>query len=163
MANYDKRRAWISGFTGSAGLAVITETKAALWTDGRYFIQAEMQLNKNFWTLQRVGESPMVADWLRAELAVPNMQASPQSNNASILVGRYAKFTSIDDWRALARSLAASNIQLVSPERDLVDQIWPAREREARIVEPLRIHKLPFTGNKCACVALYVQLSAYLI
>lgn len=39
IANCDKRRAFISGFTGSAGTAVVTLDKAALWTDGRYFLQ----------------------------------------------------------------------------------------------------------------------------
>lgn len=39
IANCDKRRAFISGFTGSAGTAVVTADKAALWTDGRYFLQ----------------------------------------------------------------------------------------------------------------------------
>uniref|UniRef100_F6I1E9 Creatinase N-terminal domain-containing protein n=1 Tax=Vitis vinifera TaxID=29760 RepID=F6I1E9_VITVI len=48
------RRAYISGFTGSAGTAVVTKDKGALWTDGRYFLQAEKQLSSN-WILMRVG------------------------------------------------------------------------------------------------------------
>lgn len=44
IANCDKRRAFISGFTGSAGTAVVTLEKAALWTDGRYFLQVLHQL-----------------------------------------------------------------------------------------------------------------------
>ena len=39
--------------TGSAGIAVVTKNKAALWTDSRYYLQAEMQLNKQFWTLMK--------------------------------------------------------------------------------------------------------------
>lgn len=54
MADCDQRRAYISGFTGSAGTAVITETHACLWTDGRYFNQAEKQLDSN-WTLMKEG------------------------------------------------------------------------------------------------------------
>ena len=50
----DKRREWISGFTGSAGTAVITGDQAALWTDGRYFEQATKQLDCN-WILMREG------------------------------------------------------------------------------------------------------------
>lgn len=44
IANCDKRRAFISGFTGSAGTAVVTHDKAALWTDGRYFLQVRRVL-----------------------------------------------------------------------------------------------------------------------
>ena len=48
-------RAFISGFDGSAGTAVVTATNALLWTDGRYFIQAEAQMDEN-WTLMKIGQ-----------------------------------------------------------------------------------------------------------
>lgn len=51
-----KRRQWISGFTGSQGTAVITESQAALWTDGRYFEQAENELDNN-WILMKEGKA----------------------------------------------------------------------------------------------------------
>lgn len=54
IAPRDRRRHFISGFTGSAGTAVITETEALLWTDGRYYLQAEQQLNNKTWTLMKV-------------------------------------------------------------------------------------------------------------
>lgn len=54
LADCDARRAYISGFTGSAGLAVITISKANLFTDGRYFLQASKQLDDN-WVLQKQG------------------------------------------------------------------------------------------------------------
>ena len=44
VASYWKTREWISGFTGSAGTAVFTKDEAGLWTDGRYFLQAESEL-----------------------------------------------------------------------------------------------------------------------
>ncbi len=47
LADYYKTRVWISGFTGSAGTVVITHNKAILWTDGRYFIQAEKELKES--------------------------------------------------------------------------------------------------------------------
>ncbi|KAG8332677.1 Xaa-Pro aminopeptidase 1 [Homalodisca vitripennis] len=53
-ANFD-RIAFISGFTGSAGTAVVTETTACLWTDGRYFLQAADQMDEN-WTLMKEGK-----------------------------------------------------------------------------------------------------------
>ena len=50
----DARREFISGFDGSAGTAVVTKDCAALWTDGRYFLQAETQLGPD-WTLMKAG------------------------------------------------------------------------------------------------------------
>ena len=56
VGEYFKAREFISGFTGSAGTAVITPDKAGLWTDGRYFIQAEQELAGTGITLYRMGE-----------------------------------------------------------------------------------------------------------
>jgi len=65
----DNRRAFISGFTGSAGTAVVATSKAALWTDGRYFLQAEQQLGSG-WTLMKGGVpgTPEISDWLVGEV-----------------------------------------------------------------------------------------------
>ena len=46
LADYYKTRVWISGFTGSAGTVVVTEDEAILWTDGRYWIQAENEIRR---------------------------------------------------------------------------------------------------------------------
>ena len=54
IAACDERRAFISGFTGSAGTAVITENQALLWADGRYYLQASEQIDNN-WTLMKQG------------------------------------------------------------------------------------------------------------
>lgn len=56
LASCDLRREFISGFSGSAGTAVVTESKAALWTDGRYYLQAEKQLDSN-WILMKDGSA----------------------------------------------------------------------------------------------------------
>lgn len=65
-----KGREWISGFDGSAGVAVVTMTHAALWTDSRYFIAAANQLAGTEFQLMKQGlpETPTIADWLGAEL-----------------------------------------------------------------------------------------------
>ncbi|KAF8409917.1 hypothetical protein HHK36_002436 [Tetracentron sinense] len=59
----DKRRQFVSGFTGSAGLALITMNDARLWTDGRYFLQATQQLSDR-WKLMRIGQDPALDNWL---------------------------------------------------------------------------------------------------
>ncbi|MCC8063343.1 MAG: aminopeptidase P family N-terminal domain-containing protein, partial [Rikenellaceae bacterium] len=59
-------RAWISGFDGSAGTVVVTSERAALWTDSRYFLQAESQLEGTGIELQRMGlpGTPTIPQWL---------------------------------------------------------------------------------------------------
>lgn len=59
-------REWLTGFTGSAGTAVVTREAAALWTDSRYFLQAEEQLAGTPFTLMREGEegTPTIGEWL---------------------------------------------------------------------------------------------------
>jgi len=67
-----KTRAWISGFTGSAGTVVVTKDKAGLWTDSRYFLQAEEQLKDSGIDLYKEGlpETPAFSDWIVSELSV---------------------------------------------------------------------------------------------
>ena len=65
-----KARRWISGFTGSAGTAVVTTDKAALWTDSRYFIQATDQLQGTDYVLmkEKIEGTPTIAEWLSSVL-----------------------------------------------------------------------------------------------
>ncbi|XP_073676330.1 xaa-Pro aminopeptidase 2 [Garra rufa] len=67
IAPRDARLAWMSGFTGSAGTAVITQNKAVLWTDSRYWIQAERQIDCN-WELQRDASTRSITNWLILEI-----------------------------------------------------------------------------------------------
>src|SRR5262245_58389719 len=61
-----QRRAWISGFTGSAGLVAVTAAGAGLWTDSRYFLQAETELDPTAFTLFRSGQPDVqtLDEWL---------------------------------------------------------------------------------------------------
>ena len=69
VAECDERRAYISGFTGSAGLAIVTLDQAALITDGRYFLQASQELDSN-WTLMKSG-MPNVSTWQEFLINLP--------------------------------------------------------------------------------------------
>ncbi|RKP23946.1 hypothetical protein SYNPS1DRAFT_23960 [Syncephalis pseudoplumigaleata] len=69
----DKRRQYISGFSGSAGCAVVTRDAAALFTDGRYFLQASQELDDN-WTLMKQG-LPGVPTWQDYLLQVADARA----------------------------------------------------------------------------------------
>ncbi|XP_039299464.1 xaa-Pro aminopeptidase 1-like [Nilaparvata lugens] len=73
----DERLAFISGFTGSYGTAIVTETKAVLWTDGRYTLQARSQMDDN-WSLftEGLADSPTQSGWLVGELSGGRGQAT---------------------------------------------------------------------------------------
>ncbi|KAI8621745.1 putative Xaa-Pro aminopeptidase P [Chytriomyces sp. MP71] len=134
IAACDGRRGFISGFTGSAGLAVVTLKEAALWTDGRYFLQAGNQLDAN-WILQKSGMPgvPSKEEWLNKVLA-------PNSN-----VGIDPKLVTLSDARALVDALKPSNT-LVSVTDNLVDLVWGA-ERPAFPMNPINVLPVEFAGK----------------
>ncbi|KAI0294854.1 Creatinase/aminopeptidase [Multifurca ochricompacta] len=117
-AECDKRRAFISGFNGSAGTAIVTKEKAYLFTDGRYFLQAEQQLDKN-WTLMKQG-LPDVPTW--QEFITKNVTLPDH-------VGIDPELISASD----AKSFTGTDI---SYSENLVDLIW-ATARPARPKNPV--------------------------
>ena len=70
VGEHFKARKYITGFTGSAGTAVVTRTEAGLWTDARYFLQAAKQLEGSGVTLYRMGEEgvPTILEYLKSAL-----------------------------------------------------------------------------------------------
>lgn len=129
------RRAYISGFTGSAGTAVVTRHKAALWTDARYFLQAEKQLSPS-WILMRSGNwgVPNTTEWLNDVLAPGGR------------IGIDPFLFSSDAVNELKEAVAKSNHELVYLyDVNLVDEVW----KEARPMppnKPIRVHDLKHAG-----------------
>lgn len=113
IAACDNRRSFVSGFDGSSGTAVITHEDAALWTDGRYYLQAEKQLDSN-WSLMKEGlpEVPTQSEWLSKTL--------PQGSR----VGVDPFLMSYDIWKKLSKGLASSGHTLVPVDKNLVDLVW---------------------------------------
>uniref|UniRef100_A0A8C1QKQ6 X-prolyl aminopeptidase (aminopeptidase P) 2, membrane-bound n=1 Tax=Cyprinus carpio TaxID=7962 RepID=A0A8C1QKQ6_CYPCA len=109
IAPRDARLAWMSGFTGSAGTAVITQNKAVLWTDSRYWIQAERQMDCN-WELQRDASIRSITNWLILEI--------PEGDQ----VGFDPFLFSVGDT-----NLAPAGRILKSIPDNLVDKIWTGR------------------------------------
>eukprot|EP00957_Ditylum_brightwellii_P129335 9866261-Ditylum_brightwellii.AAC.1 len=70
VSSCDERRSYLSGFSGSAGTALVTRDKALLWTDARYFVQTENQLDGDLWSLMKMYEPgvPEVNDWISENL-----------------------------------------------------------------------------------------------
>ena len=109
-------RKWLSGFTGSAGTLVITEKEGGLWTDSRYFLQAEEQLNGTGIDLQKEGLSstPSIAEWLGEKL------------QAGSKIGIDGWVNSISTVENLSRQLLTHQLTLISTE-DPFTSIWENR------------------------------------
>lgn len=116
IACCDKRRAFITGFTGSAGTAIVTPDEACLWTDGRYFLQAEKQLDSN-WKLMKesVAGSITQSDWL-VKVLPPNSR-----------VGVDPLLMPYNTWKPLATTLEEAGHLLIPVTENLVDLIWDDR------------------------------------
>lgn len=114
IADCDARRQFISKFTGSNGTAVITLDKAALWTDGRYHLQASKELDLANWTLMKDGlpDTPTQGDWLKDVL----------SEGSKVGVDPF--LLSHDSWKRLSKELKSGKITLVPVAENLIDQIW---------------------------------------
>lgn len=113
IAPRDRRREFISGFTGSAGTAVVTQTQALLWTDGRYFQQAENQLNEN-WTLMKDGLPDVLtmAQWLQK-----NCKKGER-------IGVDANLMSTRIWGTLATAIESQGCIMTAVKENLVDLVW---------------------------------------
>ncbi len=133
-----KRREFISGFTGSAGLFACSPTEAGLWTDGRYFLQAETELAGSGIKLFRQGNAG-VPDW--KEWLVQQCKNKGQGR-----VGVNPSLFAADKYQALDEHLKAVGITLVPVEKDLIDRVWGEARPQARLT-PLRRHPQSFAGR----------------
>lgn len=111
-----KSRRWISGFTGSAGTAVVTTDKAALWTDSRYFIQANEQLADSDFVLmkEKIEGTPSISEWLGSVLPKGSVVAVDGWVNT------------VSEVEALQNDLTAYGLS-VRTDIDPYDEIWTDR------------------------------------
>ncbi|KAM7417374.1 hypothetical protein PAMA_017163 [Pampus argenteus] len=114
IAPRDSRVAFMTGFTGSAGTAVVTLTKAAMWTDSRYWIQAERQMDCN-WELERDVSVRTVAEWLISEV--------PSGGK----IGFDPFVFSLEKHEDYSINLESSNRIMKSIPINLVDKVWKER------------------------------------
>ncbi|PKA59917.1 Xaa-Pro aminopeptidase [Apostasia shenzhenica] len=135
VSDRDKRRAFISGFTGSAGLALITMNEALLWTDGRYFLQATQQLSDQ-WKLMRIGEDPSVEKWISDNLKV----------DAAVGIDPWC--VSVDTAERWTESFSKNGQKLIQLSTNLVDKIWS--DRPVAEVHPVTLQPFEFAGRTVA-------------
>jgi len=115
VPDYYKVREWASGFTGSSGVLVITRSAAALWTDSRYYIQAEKELKDSGIYVMKDGleQTPTIEEWLNNNLE----EQKKISINSELI-----SYTKFDDLKS---KLLKKNIELV--HFDLISIVWNKR------------------------------------
>ena len=116
VGDYFKSREFMSGFTGSSGTLIISMDKAGLWTDGRYFIQAEQELKDSGIKLFKMGEEgvPTIEEYLLEKL--------PKNST----LGFDGRVMSVKEGQSLANKLAFKGIN-IEYKYDLVNDIWEDR------------------------------------
>ena len=116
VGDYFKSREFMSGFTGSSGTLIISMDEAGLWTDGRYFIQAEQELKDSGIKLFKMGEEgvPTIEEYLLEKL--------PKNST----LGFDGRVMSVKEGQSLANKLAFKGIN-IEYKYDLVNDIWEDR------------------------------------
>ena len=137
VSEHWETRKWISGFTGSAGTAVITLEDAGLWTDSRYFIQAEEQLEGTGIRLfkDRLPETPSIGEWLGSILKEGNK------------VGIDGWVNSHQEAFGLNNELKAKGLALETMTEDIFDTLW--ENRPCLPQSPIFILDEARTGASC--------------
>ena len=133
ISDHYKVREFLTGFTGSAGTAVITADEAALWTDSRYFLQAEKELDEDAVTLYRAGiaGTPKIHEFLKQKLS----KGCRVSVDGRLVSGAWA-----DDMR---RALGALEAELIT-DADPAGQIW--EDRPALKFGPVHDYPVEYAG-----------------
>lgn len=139
-ADHWKGREWISGFTGSAGTAVVTLQSAALWTDSRYFIQAAGQLKGTEFQLMRLkmAGTPTIAEWIASELSTLNAQLSTE-------IGMDGMVNTVAVVEEMKEALRQKGGITVRTNFDPLARIWRDRPQVPR--NPVEIQPMELAGE----------------
>ncbi len=109
---YAERLAWLTGFSGSAGLAIVLTDKAVIFVDGRYTIQVKTQVNLNLFSVSHLTEEPP-PKWIEKSLS------------ADMRLGYDPKLHSVDGIRLFRKACDKVGVDLVACESNPIDAIWP--------------------------------------
>ncbi|HEX6660561.1 MAG TPA: M24 family metallopeptidase, partial [Sphingomicrobium sp.] len=119
VGSYAQRLAWLTGFQGSAGSAVVLPEEAAIFVDGRYTLQVRQQVSETEWSYQSVPETS-TTEWLK--------EHAPEGARIG-----YDPWLHTRDWVAKAKeALASHGAELVPVERNPIDEIWTDRPEASK-------------------------------
>ncbi|MDX2475492.1 MAG: aminopeptidase P family protein [Candidatus Krumholzibacteria bacterium] len=130
-----KHREWLSGFTGSAGELVIGLRKAGLWTDGRYFLQASIELKDSGISLMKMGEpeTPSMPEWVAAQLKKGQVLGVDPTVISVAAAGQFES------------ALAPHGIKVKFLRTNLVGKLWD--DRPDASLAPITNHSSKFAGE----------------
>jgi len=135
VGSYAQRLAWLTGFQGSAGSAVVLPQEAAIFVDGRYTLQVRDQVDGSHWSYQSVPETS-IADWLKVH--------APDGGRIG-----YDPWLHTKDWVNKAReALAEKGAELVAVRRNPIDAVWNDQPEPSRA--RLIVHPDEFAGRSSA-------------
>ena len=139
-----KGREWISGFDGSAGTAVVTMDGAALWTDSRYFIAAEEQLQGTEFHLMRMRmpETPTIAEWLEQQIIRPNTTIP---SSISTEIGIDGMCISLSDANELIADLHRHGGLTLRTNFDVLAEVW--HDRPEVPADKMQLHPIDYAGE----------------
>lgn len=149
VADHWMGRAWISGFNGSAGTAVVTMHSAALWTDSRYFLAAEEQLKGTEFQLMKlkIPGTPSIAEWLGKELQDVD---SPE-------VGLDGWVNSYSSTSGLIADLRKAGGITVRTNFDPLEEIW--KDRPSIPLNSVEIQPMEFAGEDVSSKIKRIRLA----
>jgi len=132
VAPSEERLAWLTGFTGSAGLAVVLREAAAIFVDGRYTLQAAQQVDERAWNIAPLVDPPPES-WLATHLQPGDRLGFDPWLHTSAAAER------------LAETCAKAGAELVAVDSNPVDAVWA--ERPQPPLGPVAVHDLGFAGE----------------
>ncbi|MFK7977629.1 MAG: aminopeptidase P family protein [Halioglobus sp.] len=132
---HNERLHWLTGFTGSAGVAIVLAEQAALFVDGRYTVQVRDQVDGQSYAFHHLIETPQIP-WLIEQLP------------AGARVGCDPRLHTLAWYQSAQTALAASDIKLVASPDNLIDQCWS--DRPEPIVSPAILLEERYTGETSA-------------
>ena len=132
VAPSEERLAWLTGFTGSAGMAIVLTEEAAVFVDGRYTLQASKQVDHKAWSVEPLADPPP-ENWLARHLLAGDRLGFDPWLHTSAAAER------------LAAACAKAGAELVAVDSNPVDSVWT--ERPPPPLAPVTVHGTPFSGE----------------
>ncbi|MEJ2433516.1 MAG: aminopeptidase P family protein, partial [Pseudolabrys sp.] len=130
-----ERLAWLTGFTGSAGFAIVLAAEAVIFVDGRYTVQAEAQVDKDVFAIEHLTDSPP-AQWLE------------QNVKSGAKIGYDPWLHTSESAERFKTACAKANAELVAVGDNPIDALW--RTRPAAPNAPVSLHDVKFAGESAA-------------
>ncbi|CDJ53114.1 X-prolyl aminopeptidase, putative [Eimeria brunetti] len=147
-ANAFARRSFLSSFSGSNGLALVTRETALLWTDGRYFAQAEQQLPEGLWRLMKsdFGNTPTLSQFLKQNPTIRRLGVDGYSTSLGLLSQiRDAGFNLARAGSTQQETQDDVGRQVVPLDKNLVDEVW-GPERPSPPKSTVYVHPKEYRG-----------------